>query len=63
MIDQSLSAVGTEVSVIWGEPDGGTSKPSVERHVQTEVRATVAPCPFSDQARQSYRPYVLQQRT
>ena len=60
MIDAALSAPGTEVSVIWGEPDGGSSKPVVERHVQTTVRATVGPCPFSDDARTSYRPHVLQ---
>jgi glycine cleavage system aminomethyltransferase T len=59
MIDASLAATGTEVSVIWGEPDGGSTKPLVERHVQTEVRATVGPAPFSAQARESYRPYVL----
>jgi glycine cleavage system aminomethyltransferase T len=59
MVDEALSAPGTEVSVVWGEPDGGTSKPVVERHVQTTVRATVGPCPFSDDARTAYRPHVL----
>ena len=59
MVDEALSAPGTEVSVVWGEPDGGSSKPVVERHVQTTVRATVGPCPFSDDARTSYRPHVL----
>jgi vanillate/3-O-methylgallate O-demethylase len=59
MVDQKLSTTGTEVTVVWGEPDGGTSKPTVERHVQTEVRATVGPCPFSAQAREEYRPHAL----
>ena len=59
MIDESQSAPGTEVTVLWGEPAGGSSKPTVERHVQTEVRATVGPAPFSDQAREGYRPHVL----
>ena len=59
MVDEALSAPGTEVEVVWGEPDGGSSKPVVERHVQTTVRATVGPCPFSDAARTSYRPHVL----
>lgn len=59
MVDEAQSAPGTEVSVVWGEPDGGSSKPVVERHVQTTVRATVGPCPFSDVARTSYRPHVL----
>jgi glycine cleavage system aminomethyltransferase T len=59
MIDEALSAPGTEVTLIWGERDGGSAKPTVERHVQTEIRALVAPCPYSDVARESYRPYVL----
>ena len=59
MVDADFSATGTEVTVVWGEPDGGSSKPVVERHVQTTVRATVGPCPFSDEARISYRPHEL----
>ena len=59
MVDADFSATGTEVTVVWGEPDGGSSKPVVERHVQTTVRATVGPCPFSDDARLSYRPHEL----
>ena len=59
MVDAGFSATGTEVTVVWGEPDGGSSKPVVERHVQTTVRATVGPCPFSDEARISYRPHEL----
>jgi syringate O-demethylase len=42
--------------VVWGEGGRGSSKPTVERHVQTEIRATVAPAPVSDVARTSYRP-------
>ena len=41
MLDPDAAVEGSEVSVVWGEPNGGTAKPSVERHVQTEVRATV----------------------
>jgi glycine cleavage system aminomethyltransferase T len=41
MVDRDAAADGTEVVVVWGEENGGTSKPTVERHVQTEVRATV----------------------
>lgn len=62
MIDEDFASAGTKVKVVWGEPDGGTSKPTVERHVQTEVRATVGPAPFAESARESYRPYVLSQR-
>ncbi|WP_420622264.1 aminomethyl transferase family protein [Candidatus Poriferisodalis sp.] len=32
---------GQEVTVVWGEPDGGTDKPTVERHEQFEIRATM----------------------
>jgi vanillate/3-O-methylgallate O-demethylase len=39
---------GSEVTVVWGEPDGGSSRPIVERHVQTEIRATVSRVPFSN---------------
>jgi vanillate/3-O-methylgallate O-demethylase len=46
--------VGTEVVLIWGEEDGGSAKPVVERHVQAEIRAIVSPCPYSEVARTSY---------
>ena len=35
--------IGTEVTLVWGEEDGGSSKPVVERHRQTEIRAIVSP--------------------
>ncbi len=41
MVDESL-ADGSEVAIVWGEPNGGSRKPVVERHVQTQVRATVS---------------------
>ncbi len=46
--------VGTEVTLVWGEEGGGSSKPVVERHVQTEIRAVVSPCPYSEVARTTY---------
>ncbi|MGO1848118.1 MAG: vanillate/3-O-methylgallate O-demethylase [Microbacteriaceae bacterium] len=46
---------GAEVKVVWGEPNGGTSKASVEKHEQTEVRAVVSPVPFSSVARETYQ--------
>lgn len=46
---------GTEVRVVWGEPDGGTSKASVERHRQLDVRAVVSPVPYATVARETYR--------
>jgi vanillate/3-O-methylgallate O-demethylase len=45
---------GAEVTLVWGEEGGGSSKPVVERHVQCEIRATVSPCPYSEVARTSY---------
>lgn len=41
MVDEDV-ADGTEVTVTWGEEDGGSRKPIVERHEQTEIRATVS---------------------
>jgi vanillate/3-O-methylgallate O-demethylase len=54
MLDVGQSAPGGEVTLVWGE--GASSRPTVERHVQTEVRATVAPAPISEVARVAYRP-------
>ena len=55
MIDQAEAMLGKEVTVIWGEPDGGSAKPGVERHVQKEIRAIIRPWPYTKQA-QDYRP-------
>jgi glycine cleavage system aminomethyltransferase T len=55
IIDKDL-AEGSEVTVVWGEEGGGTSKPTVERHKQKQIRATVAPAPIADVARTQYRP-------
>jgi len=55
MVDEAVSELGTELTIVWGEPDGGSDKPVVERHVQTEVKATVGPCPISEVAREQYR--------
>ncbi len=56
MLDVEHSAPGTEVTFVWGEEGGGTSKPTVERHVQAELRAIVSPVPYSEVARQVYAP-------
>jgi glycine cleavage system aminomethyltransferase T len=56
VIDAAQSKPGTEVTLVWGESGGGTSKPTVERHHQMEIRATVGPAPFADKARTAYRP-------
>lgn len=53
-IDLEYSTPGTEVVLIWGEAGSGTAKPTVERHVQMEIRAVVSPAPYSRVARQEY---------
>jgi vanillate/3-O-methylgallate O-demethylase len=40
--------------VIWGEPDGGTRKASVEPHRQKDVRVVVSPVPYAKVARLEY---------
>jgi len=46
--------LGNEVVLVWGEEDGGSAKPVVERHRQVEIRAIVSPCPYSEVARTQY---------
>ena len=55
LLDESAARPGTEVTLIWGEPDGGTQKPTVERHVQTRVTCIVDECPIAAEARETYR--------
>jgi glycine cleavage system aminomethyltransferase T len=56
VIDNAWAKPGTEVTLVWGESGGGTSKPTVEPHQQVEIRATVGPAPYADLARTAYRP-------
>ena len=53
-IDIEHSEPGTDVTLIWGEENGGTNKPGVERHTQVEIRAIVSPVPYSRGAREKY---------
>ena len=55
MIDQAYAEPGTEVTVVWGEPNGGSRKPHVELHEQIEIRATVAPAPYASATREMKR--------
>jgi glycine cleavage system aminomethyltransferase T len=46
MVDDAHAEEGAELTIVWGEPEGGTAKPVVERHVQAEipvVLSTVSP--------------------
>jgi len=54
MVEAKYAVPGTKVQLLWGEPNGGTSKPTVERHEQVEITATVSPVPYSEVARDGY---------
>jgi vanillate/3-O-methylgallate O-demethylase len=47
LIDEAHAQDGTEVTLTWGEPNGGYRRPNVERHVQAEIRATVSTAPLT----------------
>ena len=53
-LEAEYAEPGTEVTVVWGEQPV-SAKPAVEEHRQVEIRATVAPVPFVDFARENYR--------
>src|SRR5580658_2000148 len=55
MLDNEHAGMGNEVTFVWGEQPGTGSKPTVESHVQTEIRARVSPVPYSEVAREAYR--------
>ena len=55
ILDIEHAEPGNEVTFVWGEDGGGTAKPTVERHVQTEIRAIVSPVPYAEVARKEYR--------
>lgn len=56
MVENAYSEPGTTLTLVWGEEGRGSTKPTVERHVQATIRATVAPAPISEVARVAYRP-------
>jgi len=56
IVDNAVATPGTEVTLVWGEEGRGSTKPTVERHTQAEIRAIVAPVPISEVARVAYRP-------
>ena len=43
--------VGDQLTLVWGEENGGTKKSTVERHKQTEIRVTVGTVPYGQMAR------------
>ncbi len=54
MVDPEYAEPGTEVVFVWGEENGGTTKPTVEPHKQMKLRATVSPVPYVEVVRKSY---------
>jgi len=46
--------IGDVLTLVWGEENGGTRKPTVEPHKQLEVRVQVAQAPYSKGAREAY---------
>jgi syringate O-demethylase len=56
VLDAEYAEPGTEVTLVWGEEGGGTSKPTVEPHVQVEIGAVVSPAPYVEAVRTSYAP-------
>lgn len=57
-IDEAHADIGTEVVLTWGEVNGGSRKPHVERHEQTTIRATVSSVPFSKAAQEKLRAVI-----
>jgi glycine cleavage system aminomethyltransferase T len=56
VVDADHAEPGTEVVLVWGEENGGTRKPTVEPHVQKEIRAVVSPVPYVEAVRREYAP-------
>jgi vanillate/3-O-methylgallate O-demethylase len=46
--------IGTELTLVWGEEDGGSRKTTVEPHKQANIRVVVSPVPYSAVARETY---------
>jgi vanillate/3-O-methylgallate O-demethylase len=46
--------IGTELTLLWGEPNGGTKKTTVQPHRVKEVRVVVSPVPYAVTARAEY---------
>ena len=54
VLEPQFAEPGSEVTLIWGEENGGTRKPTIERHKQMEIRAIVSPVPYAETARKVY---------
>ncbi|WP_159499836.1 aminomethyl transferase family protein [Microbacterium sp. 18062] len=54
LVDAAHAEPGTKVVITWGD-SLATPRNDVEPHQQVQIRATVAPVPFSAYARETYR--------
>ena len=54
VLEPEFAEPGSEVTLIWGEENGGTRKTTVEPHKQIKVRAIVSPVPYSQMSRETY---------
>jgi len=54
IVEEQYAKPGTQLTVVWGEENGGTRKTTVERHKQIELRVTVGPTPYAQPAREGY---------
>jgi vanillate/3-O-methylgallate O-demethylase len=54
IVEEQYAQPGTQLTLVWGEENGGTKKTTVERHKQTELRVVVGPTPYGQQARETY---------
>jgi len=53
-VDEQFAKPGTQLTLLWGEENGGTRKTTVERHKQLEMKVVVGPTPYGSQARDTY---------
>jgi glycine cleavage system aminomethyltransferase T len=58
IIEPELVEPGTRATLIWGEPNGGTRKPSVHHHRQVEIDVEVCGWPIHEDVRRGYRAQV-----
>jgi len=54
IVDEQYAKPGTQLTLLWGEENGGTKKTTVERHKQMEMRVTVGPVPYARDVRETY---------
>jgi vanillate/3-O-methylgallate O-demethylase len=53
-VDEQFAKPGTQLTLLWGEENGGTKKTTVERHKQLEMKVEVGPTPYGSLARETY---------